>query len=128
MKRVLAVFDGLYEDADFGKDKMEFLRARNRAIITLMADCGLRGFEIRHLETSGIDFDHDELVFAAKGRRRGREANRMDTAIFGPTTRKALLEYRVLCDAIRPSAKQFFVTCEGSVLLATFMWPLRVLS
>jgi len=115
MARALALFDGdaLYGETDFGERKIAFLRARNKAILSLMIDCGLRSYEIRHLEAAGIDWDYSTITFAAKGRRKGREARRVDSMMFGPTTRRALLAYQAQRAALKSSAKQLFLTFDG---------------
>jgi integrase/recombinase XerD len=115
MARALALFDddALYGETDFGERKIAFLRARNKAILSLMVDCGLRSYEIRHLEAAGISWDYSTMTFAAKGRRKGREARRVDSMPFGPTTRRALLAYQAQRAALKSSAKQFFLTFDG---------------
>ncbi len=121
MRRVLALFDGgrLYAESDFGERKASFLRARNRAIFALMIDCGLRSFEVRNLEAGGINWDYGTITFVAKGRRRGREAKRVDTMPFGPTTRRALLAYRAQRDSLKANDKRFFLTCDGRMMTKT---------
>ncbi len=118
MARALTLFDSnaLYGETDLGERKITFLRARNRAILCLMADCGLRSYEVRNLEAAGIDWDYSTARFAAKGRRRGREAKRVDMMPFGPTTRRALLAYKTQRDALRSNAKQFFLTFDGRAM------------
>jgi site-specific recombinase XerD len=121
MKKVLALFDGdgLYADSDFGERKTAFLRARNKAIFALMIDLGLRSFEVRHLEVTGIDWDYGQVTFVAKGRRKGRDKQRVDTMLIGATTRAALLAYRKERDALKSPDRRFFLTCEGTAMTKT---------
>jgi integrase len=121
MRKVLALFDGdgLYADTDFGEKKINFLRARNRAIFSLMIDCGLRSFEIQNLEATGINWDYGTITFVAKGRRRGREAKRVDTMPFGATTRQALLAYRAQRDSLKANDKRFFLTFDARSMTRT---------
>jgi len=118
MANVLALFggNGLYSEADFGEKKTSFLRMRNKAIFSLMIECGLRSFEVRHLEMAGIDWDYGTITFTAKGRRVGRERQRVDTMPFGPTTRHALLAYRMRRESLKSNDKRFFLTCDGKAL------------
>lgn len=118
---MLALFDGdgLYKDSDFGERKTTFLRARNKAIFALMIECGLRSFQVRHLEATGIDWDYGTITFTAKGRRKGRDKHRVDTMPFGPTTRQALLAYWTQRDALKSSDKRFFLTCDGTAMTKT---------
>ncbi len=121
MGKVLALFDGnkLYADADFGEAKTAFLRSRNKAIFALMIDCGLRSFEVRNLEVTGLNWGYSTVAFAAKGRRKGRDRHRIDTMPFGPTTRQALLAYRVRRDALKSNDKHFFLTFDGKAMTKT---------
>jgi len=62
-----------------------FLNLRNRIIVLLMADCGLRRSEVINLQISDINFDRSYLKVCAKGRYR--------LVPFGAVMRELLYKY-----------------------------------
>lgn len=69
--------------ANCGKD---FAGARDRAMITLLLDCGLRVSELAGLDLEDIDWTEGTLIVLGKG-------NKERVVPFGHTTRQALTAY-----------------------------------
>lgn len=118
LAKVLALFDSndIYAETDFDKDKKTYLRIRNKAILALMYDCGLRAREVVMLEVSGVVWkagtNTGTVTFIAKGRRKGRDKQRVDTHHFGSTTGAALRDYQKQREKLGSSATRFFLTYE----------------
>lgn len=128
MAAVLALFDSnnLYDKTgatNWEEDKKTFLRIRNKAILALMAECGLRAREVCMLEVSGVVWkagtNTGTVKFIAKGRRKGREKQRIDTHYFAPTAGAALREYLKQRETLGSSASQFFLTYEEGAAMTT---------
>lgn len=122
MAKVLALFDsdksiyGKNGVAHWEKGKATYLRIRNKAILALMYDCGLRAREVVMLEVSGVVWkagtNTGTVTFIAKGRRKGRDKQRVDTHHFGSTTGAALRDYQKQREKLGSSATRFFLTYE----------------
>lgn len=121
LAKVLALFDSneLYAKTDFDKDKKTYLRIRNKAILALMTDCGLRAREVTMLEVSGIDWKAGTVAYVAKGRRKGRNKQRIDSGRFGMGARLALRAYEKQRETRGSSAAQFFLTYEEGGAMTT---------
>lgn len=65
-----------------------FVDIRNRAIILLFLDTGLRLFELASIQYNDVDFEHETIIVMGKG---GKER----VVKFGDVTKKALWRYKL---------------------------------
>lgn len=89
----------------------EYLEVRNKAIVAMLADCGLRSMEIRGLKTSNVNTT--TLLVNGKG-------NKERTVFISPKLKKILIRYERLKKeyfADRPtSGDHYFLTYTGNCL------------
>lgn len=79
---------------------------RDRAMMMLMLDCGLRVSELRFIDTDRIDWPNCTLSVMGKGRKERQVP-------FSPKTREALLEYATARRTRVVRSPQFFVGQTG---------------
>lgn len=84
----------------------EWLTARNRCIIALMYDSGLRQSEVCNLERARVSYRENRMVVHGKG-------NKERTVPLGQLTARLLKEYLSLCPY---QSKMVFVNCNGDAL------------
>lgn len=104
-KVVIAAFTSAQVEAMLGTCKSDFNGVRNRAIILILLDCGLRVSELCGI-TLG-DFDWSELTVLVTGK-----GDKERIVPFGHTARSALLTYLERRGDI-PKMETFFLTCYG---------------
>ena len=88
-----------------------YFEARNKAVITMLADCGLRALEIRAIETD--DIKENSILVYGKG-------NKQRVVFISPTLQKFLIKYERLkqqffSDSI-VSTDTYFLTYQGNKL------------
>jgi len=65
-----------------------FMDIRNRAIILLFLDTGLRLFELASIQRNDVDFEHETIIVMGKG-------SKERVVRFGDLTKKALWSYKL---------------------------------
>lgn len=79
----------------------DILELRNKCIVLLMLDCGLRRSEVCRLRCSDVDFDQNSLLVNGKG-------NKQRLVPMGQLTRKHLLDYSSCTADVRPKGSVYF--------------------
>lgn len=90
-------------------DNSSFLSCRNRSIIMLMLDCGLRLGEVVNLMLSDIDFVNHYLVINGKG-------SKQRVVPFGSTLSEQLVTYFSYRNSVSSASNSVFLTQKNTAI------------
>ncbi|MHB9023973.1 MAG: tyrosine-type recombinase/integrase [Armatimonadota bacterium] len=107
-KKVMETFSSEHLEAMLKATGQDFAGARMRALLLVLADCGLRVSELCGLKLEDIAWDTQSLFVLGKG-------NKERLVPFGKVTRQALQEYLTRRGDI-DGTDAVFVTCYGDPL------------
>ena len=90
-------------------NEQDWKQVRDRLILTMLYECGLRRSELAGLRDAAVDTDQRQLRVLGKGRKER-------IVPFGASLAKGIIQWRALRTQVFGSVSSFFVSADGSAM------------